>query len=120
MSMKPVTNVMMIDPQSAVQKPSTEKPTSNASAISDVSSSISALITSRNRPMVRMMNGSDSTFTIGSTNIVTRPRISATISSGQILSCQSAPLIRMPSKPGRHGDCSALVNSHVTNLTRSA
>ena len=40
----------MIDPSSAVQKPSTLQPRSNWSDSQEVSHSISALITIRNRP----------------------------------------------------------------------
>jgi hypothetical protein len=36
------------------------------------------------------MKGSDSSFTTGSTNTLTAPRISETSSSGTILSCASA------------------------------
>ena len=72
------TTVMMIEPTSALQKPSTWKPRSKMSASQAVNSSIAALITSSRKPRVRMMNGSDSSLTTGSMKVDTRPRISAT------------------------------------------
>ena len=96
--------VITIAPPTAVQKPSTWKPRSNCSASQPVSSSMQALITSRNSPSVTMMNGIDRICRIGFTNDEMTPRISDTSSQSSHLSSNSArngwdaPSNQMPSK----------------------
>ena len=84
------TIVITIAPPTAVQKPSTWKPRSSWPASQLVSSSISALITSRNRPERQDDERERQDLTTGFTNDVTTPRISATTSSGTSLCLSSA------------------------------
>ncbi len=70
-----------IEPQTAVQKPSTWKPRSSPSAMALVSMSISALITISIRPSVSTISGSESSRTIGRTKEVISPKIAPTTSS---------------------------------------
>ena len=79
------TSVITIDPHSAFQKPSTWKPMPTPPAIHAVSISIRALMTSRNSPSVKTMNGIEKNVTTGRTKLLTNPRISATSSSGSSL-----------------------------------
>ena len=56
---------MITDPHTAVQNPSMLSPNSVESVIHAVSSNIKALMTSVNKPSVRISRGIDSSFTTG-------------------------------------------------------
>ena len=78
--------MITIEPRTAFQKPIDVEADPEAARRSQaVSISISALITSRNSPIVRMMNGIEKNVTTGFTKALTTPRISATSSSGPSL-----------------------------------
>ena len=72
----------MIAPMIPAQSPSTWKPGTTAPTIH----SATPLTTKRNKPRVRMMNGSESTVRIGLTIAFTMPKTSAAISNAVVVS----------------------------------
>ena len=89
---------MTIDPNSAVQKPSTWKPRFRPPEIALVSISIRALTTSSIRPRVSTISGSEIRFTIGRTNAVISPKMRPTTSSFRNRSRSLSPVRVIPSK----------------------
>src|SRR4051812_2743585 len=71
----------MIEPNSAGQNPLTLQPKSKSPDTHEVSQSIRALITIRNRPRVNTTTIAVTTVKIGFTIAFTTPKIKATISS---------------------------------------
>jgi hypothetical protein len=115
---------MTIAPPTAVRKPSTWKPTSSLPDSQAVSCSMNALMTTRNKPIVRTTRGNESRVSTGFTMAVTTPRIRATTRRGSSFSSISArpwvgPLNQMPSKSqAAMARATALVTSQVTNRMR--
>jgi len=73
-----LTTLMTMLPHSAGQNPSMKKPMPNFCATQAVSSSMAALITSKNRPKVSNTRQKDSAWVNGLTTAFTTPMIAAT------------------------------------------
>jgi hypothetical protein len=72
------TRLTMIDPKKAAPKSSTTNPMFNQFwAIQEARYKVTALMTNRNKPIVRIINPQDKKVRIGFTKALTKPRINA-------------------------------------------